>query len=148
MEGYFKDSHLRADYEDLFREDEEKPSDVAAPERPDNGDETTTNNKDNIQKLTGQLAKAVADFNHYANEGLGDARTFSLKIAFSEICPFEMALSIIDKVGDNYQSCRIPFIDSREGDDIYDKLDSANGIVMLLAGILAIVKGGDENDTL
>ena len=148
MEGYFKDSHLRADYEDLFREDEEKPSEVGAPERQEDGDETTTNNKDNIQKLTGQLAKAVADFNRYANEGLGDARTFSLKIAFSEICPFEMALSIIDKVGDNYQSCRIPFIDSREGDDIYDKLDSANGIVMLLAGILAIVRGGDENDTL
>ena len=148
MEGYFKDSHLRADYEDLFREDEEKPSEVGAPERPEDGDETTTNNKDNIQKLTGQLVKAVADFNRYANEGLGDARTFSLKIAFSEICPFEMALSIIDKVGDHYESCRIPFIDTREGADISNALDSANGIVMLLAGILAIVKGGDENDTL
>ena len=136
-----------SDYEDLFREDE-KPSDVAAPERPEDGDETTTNNKDNIQKLTGQLAKAVADFNRYANEGLGDARTFSLKIAFSEICPFEMALSIIDKVGDHYESCRIQFIDTREGADISQALDSANGIVMLLAGILAIVKGGDENDTL
>ena len=138
-----------SDYEDLFREDE-KPSEVGAPERPEDGDETTTNNnnKDNIQKLTGQLAKAVADFNRYANEGLGDARTFSLKIAFSETCPFEMALSIIDKVGDHYESCRIPFIDTREGADISNALDSANGIVMLLAGILAIVKGGDENDTL
>ena len=135
------------DYEDLFRE-EEKPSEAPTSERPDNGDETTTNNKDNIQKLTGQLAKAVADFNRYANEGLGDARTFSLKIAFSGICPFEMALSIIDKVGDHYESCRIPFIDTREGADISNALDSANGIVMLLTGILAIVKGGDENDTL
>ena len=139
MEGYFKDSHLRADYEDLFREDEEKPSDVAAPERPEDGDETTTNNKDNISRLAGQLIQAVADFNDHANEGFGETRTISLKVEFSEICPFEMALSIIDKVGDHYESCRVPFIETREGDDIYDKLDSANGIVMLLAGILAIV---------
>ena len=136
-----------SDYEDLFREDE-KPSSADTPERPEDGDETTTTDKNSISTLAGQLIEAVADFNSHANEGLGDARTFSLKIAFSEICPFEMALSIIDKVGDNYQSCRIPFIDSREGDDIYDKLDSANGIVMLLAGILAIIRGGDENDTL
>ena len=145
MEGYFKDSHLRADYEDLFREDEEKPSEVGAPERQESGDDSTsTTTNHNISTLVGQLIEAVVDFNSHANEGLGDARTISLKVAFSEICPFEMALSIIDKVGDRYESCRIPFIDSREGDDIYDKLDSANGIVMLLAGILAIVKGGDE----
>lgn len=143
MEGYFKDSHLSADYEDLFREDE-KPSDVAAPERPEDGDEISTKEKDNIERLAGQLIQAVADFNSHASEGFGEARTISLKVAFSEICPFEMALSIIDKVGDHYESCRIPFIDTREGDDIYNKLDSANGIVMLLAGILAIVKGGDE----
>ena len=144
MEGYFKDSHLRADYEDLFRKEEEKPSDAATPERPEDGDETTTTNKDSISELAGQLIQAVADFNDHANEGFGEARTISLKVAFSEICPFEMALSIIDKVGDRYESCRIPFIETREGDDIYDKLDSANGIVLLLAGILAIVKGGDE----
>lgn len=137
-----------SDYEDLFREDE-KPSDVAAPERPEDGDEMpTTTDKNSISELAGQLIEAVADFNVHANEGFGDARTISLKVEFSEITPFEMALSIIDKVGDHYESCRIPFIDSREGDDIYDKLDSANGIVMLLAGILAIIKGGDENDTL
>ena len=149
MEGYFKDSHLRADYEDLFREDDEKPSEVGAPERQESGDDSTsTTTNHNISTLAGQLIEAVADFNHYANEGLGDARTFSLKIAFSEICPFEMALSIIDKVGDHYESCRIPFIETREGADISHALDSANGIVMLLAGILAIVRGGDENDTL
>ena len=148
MEGYFKDSHLRADYEDLFREDEEKPSDAVTPERPENGDdETTTTDKDSISELAGQLIQTVADFNSHANEGLGD-RTISLKVAFSEVCPFEMALSIIDKVGDHYESCWIPFIDTREGADISHALDSANGIVMLLAGILAIVKGGDENDTL
>ncbi len=136
------------DYEDLFRE-EEKPSEAPTSERPESGDDSTsTTTNHNISALAGQLIEAVADFNGRANEGFGDARTFSLKIAFSEICPFEMALSIIDKVGDNYQSCRIPFIDTREGDDIYDKLDSANGIVMLLAGILAIIRGGDENDTL
>jgi len=137
-----------SDYEDLFRE-EEKPPDVAAPERPDNGDDgTTTKDKDSISELAGQLIEAVADFNVHANEGLGDARTFSLKVEFSGICPFEMALSIIDKRGDHYESCRIPFIETREGQDIQDALDSANGIVMLLTGILVIVKGGDENDTL
>ena len=145
MEGYFKDSHLRADYEDLFREEEEKPSDVAAPERPDNSDDgTTTTKKNSISELAGQLIEAVADFNRCANEGLGDARTISLKIEFSEICPFEMALSIIDRHGDHYESCRIPFIETREGSDISHALDSANGIVKLLAGILAIIKGGDE----
>lgn len=145
MEGYFKDSHLRADYEDLFREEEEKPSEVGAPERPENGDDSTsTTTNHNISTLAGQLIQAVADFNHYANEGLGDARTFSLKIEFSEICPFEMALSIIDKHGDHYESCRLPFIETREGADISHALDSANGIVKLLAGILAIIKGGDE----
>ena len=41
-----KDSHLSTDYEDLFRE-EEKPSSAGTPERPEDGDETTTNNKDN-----------------------------------------------------------------------------------------------------
>ena len=144
MEGYFKDSHLRADYEDLFREEEEKPSDVAAPERPKDGDEHSTTTDHTISMLAGQLIEAVADFNRYANEGLGDARTFSLKIEFSEICPFEMALSIIDRHGDHYESCRIPFIETREGSDISHALDSANGIVKLLAGILAIIKGGDE----
>ena len=62
MEGYFKDSHLSMDYEDLFRE-EERPSDVGAPERPEDGDETTTTDKDNISELAGQLIQAVADFN-------------------------------------------------------------------------------------
>ena len=137
-----------SDYEDLFREDE-KPSEVGAPERQESGDDSTSaTTNHNITTLVGQLIEAVADFNSHANEGFGEARTISLKVEFSEICPFEMALSIIDKVGDRYESCRIPFIETREGDDIYDKLDSANGIVMLLAGILAIIRGGDENDTL
>lgn len=137
---------LNSDYEDLFRE-EEKPSDVGAPERPGNGDDDTpTIHEHNISRLAGQLFERVDAFNSRVNAGLGDARTYSLKVEYSGITPLEMALAILDKVGNDYEVCRIPFIECHQDGDIYDALDTANGIVALLNGLLTIIKGGDEND--
>ena len=142
MEGYFKDSHLRADYEDLFREDEEKPSEAPTSERPEDGDETTTTDKNSISELAGQLIGELNDLNSYMNENLKcDVRTFSLKAEFSEYTPFDMALSIVSKKGDSYEICRIPLIECDRDGDLEDALSGAQAIVACLKVIASVVKG-------